>query len=474
MGDTQVLLSKISALRQRLEQAQGLARDADSVAAALMQKDPPRDGFVALESKVADGSRQTALLAETFRPRPADGSLPVKLTARAIRLLQQGRQLLDELRQLTDDPVLQFEAPLAQRHREIASLIDSVLRGVQHFPETPSVQIRLCEGLEAMLSVVADQQAALAEGVARRRRNTARLDRLADALQRLADEQPIDLRGLNELTEQMLADAQDGMPLLFLAEPADRPARFVAGHALTVAQVAARLVRADADWRGRTHEIILAALLHDVGMLAVPAEVLKAPASLDENQRRAVERHVHVGAERIGRAVPNSAWVVEATQGHHERLDGTGYPLGLRDLQIGPPARFLAVCDVYAAMCCARQHRATLETRTALTDTLLMAEQGTLDRFQAERLLSLTFYPVGQAVELADGAVGLVVATHPGRRDLNGLARPVLALLTDSQGHPLPAPQHLDLAECEGRSILRSLPARERRQLLDQQHPEWL
>jgi HD-GYP domain-containing protein (c-di-GMP phosphodiesterase class II) len=220
--------------------------------------------------------------------------------------------------------------------------------------------------------------------------------------------------------------------------------------------------------------LILAAQLHDVGMLSVPADVLQAPAPLDLEKRRAVESHVRVGAERITRMVPNSSWVVEATQGHHERLDGTGYPMGLRDLQIGPAARFLAVCDVYAAMCCARPHRAAVETRTALTDTLLLAEQGALDRFQAERLLQLTFYPVGQAVELADGAVGVVVATHPGRRDLNGLARPVLALLTDSQGHPLPAPKHLDLAECEGRSILRSLPARERRQLLDQRYPEWL
>jgi HD-GYP domain-containing protein (c-di-GMP phosphodiesterase class II) len=429
---------------------------------------------MALGKKIAEGARQTALMAETLRPRTADGPLPVRLTARASRLLHRGRELLDQLRRLNDDPILQAEAALAQRHREIASLIDSVLRGVQHFPETPSVQVRLCEGLEAMLGVVSDRLAALTEGVALRRQHAARLDLLADALRRLADEQPLDLRGLSELAEQILADAQVGAPLRFIEEPADNSARFVAAHGLTVAQVAARLVRADADWRGRSHEVILATLLHDVGMLAVPAAVLASTGPLDADRRRALEGHVRIGAERIGRMVPNSAWVVEATQGHHERLDGTGYPLGLRDLQIGPLARFLAVCDVYAAMCCARPHRPALETRTALTDTLLLAEQGMLDRFQAERLLHLTFYPVGRVVELADGAVGLVVATHPGRRDLNSLARPVLALLTDSQGHPLPEPRHLDLAECEGRSILRGLLARERRQLLDQRYPEWL
>jgi HD-GYP domain-containing protein (c-di-GMP phosphodiesterase class II) len=448
-------------------------RDADSAAAALLEG-APRDAFLALEWKVAEGARQTTLLAETLLPRSEGGPLPGRLTARAARLLQRGRQLLDQLRELSDEPVLLTEAALSQRHRELATLIDSVLRGVQHFPETPSVQIRLCEGLETMLDVVADRLAGLTQGVTLRRRRAARLDRLAEVLRRLADEQPFDLRGLSELAEQILSDAQEGESISFRAEPAEQPARFVAAHGLTAAEVAARLVRADPEWRGRAHEVLLAALLHDVGMLTVPPDVLKAPGPLDTDQKRAVECHVRAGAERIGRLVPNSAWVVEATQGHHERLDGTGYPMGLRELQIGPPARLLAVCDVYAAMCCPRPHRPALETRTALTDTLLLAEQGLLDRFQAERLLALAFYPVGQAVELADGAIGMVVATHPGRRDLNGLARPVVSLLTDSRGHPLPAPQTVDLAECEGRSILRGLPARERRQLLDQRHPEWL
>jgi HD-GYP domain-containing protein (c-di-GMP phosphodiesterase class II) len=473
MSDTQVLLSKISALRQRLEQAQGLA---DSAAAALLKNADafPRDAFMVLENKVTTGKRQTALLTDTLLPRVTDARMPVRLTARASRLLQQARQLLDPLRRLNEEPTLRAEAPLVQRHHEIASLIDSILRGVQNFPETPSVQVRLCEGLEAILSIASDRLASLSEGVAQRQDRSTSLAALVEILQRLADERPFDVRGLTELAERVLNDSLQGRPLHFLVEPVDQPARFVAAHSLTVAHVAARLVRSDPDWRGRALDVVLAALIHDVGMLVIPAATYGKPGPLDDEQRRVLERHVFQGSERISRAVPNSGWLVEATQGHHERIDGTGYPLGLRDLQVGPLARFLAVCDVYAAMCCARPHRAAMETRTALADTLLLAEQGTLDRFQAERLLHLTFYPVGQVVELADGAVALVVATHPGRRDLNGLARPVLALLSDSQGHPLPVPQYLDLAECEGRSILRSLPARERRQVLDQRYPEWL
>jgi len=154
------------------------------------------------------------------------------------------------------------------------------------------------------------------------------------------------------------------------------------------------------------------------------------------------------------------------TAGHHERIDGTGYPLGLRDTQIPLLARLLAVCDVYAALCSARPHRGPFEPRTALTDTLVLADKGTLDRSCAERLLHLSFYPIGSVVELADGATGLVVATHPNRADLHMPARPIVALLTNTQGQALPAPLHLDLAACESRSIVRALTPAERRRML--------
>ena len=111
-------------------------------------------------------------------------------------------------------------------------------------------------------------------------------------------------------------------------------------------------------------------------------------------------------------------------------------------------------------------HRQARETRTALTDTLLLAEQGQLDRHYAECLLHLSFYPIGSVVELADGAVGVVVATPQPRRDLSSPARPVVALLTDTQGQPLPLPHHVDLAQCDSPSIVRTLSSAESRDLL--------
>jgi hypothetical protein len=86
--------------------------------------------------------------------------------------------------------------------------------------------------------------------------------------------------------------------------------------------------------------------------------------------------------------------------------------------------------------------------------------------------LQISFYPVGTVVELADGAVGVVVASNQVQPDLTTPGRPVVALLTDSQGRLLPLPQHVDLAHCEGRSIVRSLSPGERRKILGKHRPE--
>jgi hypothetical protein len=363
-------------------------------------------------------------------------------------------------------------SPLAPFYRDTVAMIDTALRTVSLLPDSATVQLRICQGLEVTLDVVATRLRTLLSGVQRHRQEIERIERLADLL--------IALHGgksaagpFLELAEQTLTDARECGPLRFLEGDPGRPAHCVACHSLTVAQVIARLVQQDPELRHRPQDAILAALVHDVGMLNVPAEVFAQAGPLTEEQRRAVEAHCRLGAERVAGQWPDGAGLAESVEGHHERLDGTGYPDGLRESRIRSLTRLLAVCDVYAALCTARPHRQARGTRTALADTLVLAEQGLLDRQHAEALLHLSFYPVGSVVELAHGAIGVVVATPGPRRDLSSPARPVVALLTDAQGEPLARPHHLDLARCDTHSIVRTLTARERHELLEERFPEW-
>jgi hypothetical protein len=485
MTETRTLLGKIATLRQRLDQAQQLASETTSMAATLLERGAA-ESFTVLQRKADAGAEHDVILDHVVRAvaPPGPPTLPNQLTMRARRVLERGRALLNQLRAVADAfaspldaadavPLFGRADPLTVLYRETAAMTDTSLRLVPMFPQIPSAQMHLCEGLEATLSVIAGRLKLLTAGVEARRAEDDRIDRLVALLTDMDAGRPADIQPLLALAEEITADARDGGPLHFREGDPARPAHFAACHGLTTARVIARVAQDDPDWRDRLVDAASAALIHDVGMLRVPVCVVTQTDPLTTDQRRVVEAHCRAGAEMAARLQPQAAWLAQAVAQHHERLDGTGYPAGLRGAQLSSLSRLLAVCDVYAAACTARPYRKAKETRTALTDVLLSAGNGALDRDHAERLLELSFYPVGSAVEMADGSLGLVTAVPTGRWDMNSPARPVVAVLTNQRRESLPAPRHIDLARRGGQGIVRTLSAPERRELLGARFPEW-
>lgn len=485
MSDTRALLARITDLRRRLAHAQGLLLEAGATAAAAKDAHPNVDVAVSLEREVVIGGRVQELLDGSLRQiavalRGDDAVRPTQLTARARRLLEQAKELVARLKPLAADPVLPDDAddPLVRGVRSAAAVTEAAVRLVQAFPDSAGGQLRLCDGVEGVLGAAADKVGTIAAAAALRRQTAERVDTLAYLLAGLHEGRALALDPFTALAEAVLADARQGMPLEFLdagtpSANADWVLHAVAAHGLTVAQVVARLVRSDPEMNRHPAGPVIAALVHDVGQLDMAPAILTKPTGLADAERRTLERHPKAGADLVAKALPTARGLAEAIAGHHERLDGTGYPAGLKGGQIGESARLLAVADVYAAMCCPRPHRAAMDPRTSLTDTLMLGEAGKLDATWAERLLFLSFYPVGAVVELTDGSVARVVATHPPRADLHTPARPVVALLTDSRGDWLPAPETVDLAAVEGRAVVRTLPTAQRRQLLAGKYPAW-
>jgi HD-GYP domain-containing protein (c-di-GMP phosphodiesterase class II) len=486
MSDTRTLLARITDLRRRLASAQGLLLEAGATATAAQKAPPGTDLAEKLERDVVAGGRVQQLLEGSLRQiagalKGESSVRPTQLTARARRLLERAHVLVGRLKPLAADSVLPAndpDDPLVRGIRAAAAVTESAVRLVQAFPESPGVQLRLCEGVEGVLASAADRVAVLTGAVARRRRRAERIETLAHLLLGLHAGRAQSLDSFTALADTIVAEVRQGMSVEFLDAGAPENdagwvARRVAAHGLTVGQVLARLAKSDAEMNRHPTGPIVAALVHDVGLLALPPALLAATGKLDDRQRRQLEGHARAGAELVARQLPSTRGLSDAIANHHERLDGTGYPAGLKDAQIGSLGRLLAVADVYAAMCCARPHRPAMDPRTALTDTLMLGENGVLDPTWAERLLCLSFYPAGSIVELTDGSVARVVATHPPRADLHTPARPVVHLLTDSRGEWLPCPEPLDLAASEGRAVVRTLPAAQRRQLLAAKYPEW-
>ncbi|MBR1883482.1 MAG: HD domain-containing protein [Clostridia bacterium] len=100
-------------------------------------------------------------------------------------------------------------------------------------------------------------------------------------------------------------------------------------------------------------EIIkLAALLHDYGKLYIPSQIINKPARLTKEEYRIMKNHAVLGALELGLNRENSLLdsAIEACVEHHERPDGTGYPLGLKDTQIGQVSKIISVADAMHAM----------------------------------------------------------------------------------------------------------------------------
>ena len=114
-----------------------------------------------------------------------------------------------------------------------------------------------------------------------------------------------------------------------------------------------------------TQAVEVAALLHDIGKLAVPEHILSKPGPLTPDERMKMQIHAQVGAEIVS-AVPFPAPVAPLIRSHHERWDGTGYPSGLRSDKIPVGARILAVVDCFDALTSERPYRRAMSPYGAL------------------------------------------------------------------------------------------------------------
>jgi HD-GYP domain-containing protein (c-di-GMP phosphodiesterase class II) len=453
MSDSRHLLARITAFRAKLEEVPRL------VPAAAVE--PPTHS----SNRIASIFRE-AIVTE-----------PTQLTGRAFRLLSEARELVGHQKQLADDSLIVRSDPadvLGRFHRQTIGLTDSALRLAQVFPAAAEPQLRMCDGFEQLLRVIRGRLGVLEHAIALRRADAGRIARLADLLTAIHAGRPVSAGAFFEIAELILDDARQGARLRFAyRDPAEAGvAPFVAAHALNVGQVLARLVPHDYEWAMKPALPIVAALAMDAGMLDVPREILAKTGPLTVDERRLIERHPLRSAELVTRSIADAGPLADVVAAHHERLDGNGYHGGLTADAIGTLPRLLAVADVYAARMADRPYRPALDPRAALTDTLLDAESGKLDRDFAEYLLHLSFHPVGTVVELTDGRIAVVAATHDGRTNLRASMRPVVAVLADVRGELLPRPEFVDLAATGVGSIVRAVPAAERRDKLADAYPD--
>lgn len=137
-------------------------------------------------------------------------------------------------------------------------------------------------------------------------------------------------------------------------------------HSLAVSALMMRLARLLDYDEDTTRELGIAGLVHDVGKLMVPNTILNKAGGLDADERRIVRDHPELGYQLLKEQGDVSELVLDVCRFHHEMLDGSGYPMGLKADQISPEIRLATVCDVFEALTSARPYKRAWTTRDAL------------------------------------------------------------------------------------------------------------
>lgn len=138
-------------------------------------------------------------------------------------------------------------------------------------------------------------------------------------------------------------------------------------HSTRVSQYAVAIARSLGLREDEVNDLRLAAMLQDVGMLEIPEGILNAPRRLTAEEQIEVRQHAKKGAQ-LAKIANFDPTVQNAILSHHERLDGSGYPGGLKGDDIPLTARILAVCDSYVAMTSDRPHRPRMSAISALNE----------------------------------------------------------------------------------------------------------
>lgn len=186
----------------------------------------------------------------------------------------------------------------------------------------------------------------------------------------------------------------------------------------------------------------LVAFLQDVGMYKVPRDILDKSGKLSKQEWSEIQSHPEMSAEILSRLGDKYKWLADVARQVHERADGSGYPLGLKDDGIYEYAYIIGLADMYSAMIKDRPYRRRSEPNKAMRDIIDWSKGRFPSKVVKEFVNQISFFPLNSRVKLNDRSVGRVVNTDP-----NFPLKPMVKIVRDSLGNGLRETRIVDLSK---------------------------
>ncbi|WP_447603129.1 HD-GYP domain-containing protein [Nitrospira sp. Nam80] len=289
------------------------------------------------------------------------------------------------------------------------------------------------------------------------------------ALDRVLDEfeagNPAAMSSLKKAVATVLARIMDhpqSMLTQFCIQKMQEFDRTLASHALDVG-VLSMIIGHEMQYGPKDQEDLgIGAMLHDVGYLRLPRNLYRKGRELSTHENSLMQQHPQLAITAITQAMAGS--VSETTRRiiveHHERLDGSGFPQGLRGDAVLGFSQLVGLVDTYDGMVSWRTEQAPMLPHDAIRQLFVLGEKGRFDKALVEvTIKALGVYPIGSLIRLNTGERAIVVGIHPEHR-----MKPTVKIVTGPQGEPYGEPLTVDLAIAEPgrpvRTILRALDPR--------------
>jgi putative nucleotidyltransferase with HDIG domain len=213
---------------------------------------------------------------------------------------------------------------------------------------------------------------------------------------------------------------------------------YTLNHSVNVCLIAIALGRRLGLSRPELMELGVSALLHDLGKLEIPKDILDKPAKLDAGERAIMETHPNLGAEKLieqagKRGIPDR--VIQVAFEHHVNIDLSGYPKYVRRTNINLFSKIVKIVDYFDAITTKRVYRPKVFTREEALSLMLEKSGEEFDPLILRTFASMIgVYPIGSLVVLNTGEIGIVVEINP----LASFAqKPKVKLIADTHGNKM-------------------------------------
>lgn len=261
----------------------------------------------------------------------------------------------------------------------------------------------------------------------------------------------IDTGGAKEIVTDVVQSVLRHPDALLWMSKVREERKYTSDHCLNVCVLAVAFGRQLGLNDEQLQQLGLCGLLHDVGKMRVPSEIVDKPARLTPKEFSLMKAHTVHGRNLLMGTKNVYAGAVDVAYSHHERMDGEGYPRKLAGAKISRFSRIITIVDAYDAMTAKRCYSQPKTSTEALK--IIYAERG--KHFDSELALefikTIGLYPPGSLVELYTGELGFIIESNPRRRHL-----PKVLLLRDEHKEARKKEKVLDLSFIEGGELAKS------------------